>query len=89
MSWALEKRLTETVPLSTHNTCIRHHRDIVIEPNICFGRSKKSLTDIVHMYHFSLISQTFSVFLSLNLSCNRVPRVYLVNECMRFPTASF
>ena len=41
MSWALEKRLTETVPLSTHNTCIRHHRDIVIEPNICFGRSKK------------------------------------------------
>ena len=41
MSWALEKRLTETVPLSTHNICIRHHRDIVIEPNICFGRSKK------------------------------------------------
>ena len=47
MSWALEKRLTETVPLSTHNTCIRHHRDIVIEPNICFGRSKKSLTETV------------------------------------------
>ena len=47
MSWALEKRLTETVPLSTHNTCIIHHLDIVIEPNICFGRSKKSLTETV------------------------------------------
>ena len=47
MSWALEKRLTETVPLSTHNICIRHHRDIVIKPNICFGRSKKSLTETV------------------------------------------
>ena len=40
MFWALEKCLTRTVPLRTHNTCIRHHRDIVIEPNICFGRSK-------------------------------------------------
>ena len=37
MFWALEKRLTETVPLSTHNTCFRYHRDIVIEPNICFN----------------------------------------------------
>ena len=47
MSWDLEKRLTETVPLSTHNTCIIHHLDIVIEPNICFGRSKKSLIETV------------------------------------------
>ena len=47
MFWALEKRLAETVPLSTHNTCIGHRRDIVIEPNICFGRSKNRLTETV------------------------------------------
>ena len=50
MFWALEKRLTETVLLRTHNTCIRQHRDIVIEPNIRFRRSKTSHRDCSFEY---------------------------------------
>ena len=58
MFWALEKRLTETVPLSTHSTCIRHHRDIVIEPNICFWRSKNVSPRLLFLVPTTHISDT-------------------------------
>ena len=64
MFLALEKRLAETVPLSTHNTCIRHQRNIVIEPNICFGRSKNQkknrLTETVPLSTHNMFVKTHS-----------------------------